>query len=132
MSKRFPILLLCILFLIGCASTAVFPPKVKIHRFDTAERSPNEGSIDIFTSGVQPTQPFKKIAEIEIQDFRASWKQSMDEMQPALVAKAKELGGQGIVILSIDQRSRQRPTGMGGTVEQEYIVGKAAVLIYVQ
>ena len=87
-----------ILFIqVGCA------PKVQITKFSEFPSSPKTGDIDVYTSKDAIKKPYKEIALITVDD--EGWDRSESELLQKLISKAKEIGADGIIILSQDKQS---------------------------
>jgi hypothetical protein len=74
--------------------------------------------------------PYQKIAIIEAEDKRIRKNQNKDELLNVLFAKAKEMGADGVVILSQRERTQIMSAGTGGSYVQEYLYAKVMAFVY--
>jgi|GEM_PF-3312320 len=84
------------LFLLGCA------PIVRVNKFEDNLRPANQGNIQIYTHTESIPYKYKEIALITVDD--EGWERSEQELLDIAVIKAKELGADGLLILSQDKQ----------------------------
>ena len=125
MRQNFGLIILIASLLIGCSFI-----KVKVIETDSVNRPPKVGELDVYTASADIKKPYQQIAIIEAEDKRLLTNQNKDELLGVLFAKAKELGADGVVVLSQDKRTQIMSAGTGGSYEQEYLYAKVMVFIY--
>lgn len=81
---------------VGCAV-------VRVTKFGPLPNLPKVGNIDVYTSHASIKKPYKEIALITVDD--QGWGRSESELLEKLISKAKEMGADGIIILSQDKQS---------------------------
>jgi len=123
--KRILIISVLLLFTVACGRLPV-----KVQLTDTATRSPHTGNIGVFRAVNEIPKPYQQIATIEAEDKRLPQKLNKDELQNRIIAKAKEIGADGIVMLVNEERRRMMPDGMGNSSEQIYLYAKAMAFVY--
>jgi len=126
MKQNFGLILLIASLFISCSSFI----NVKVLETDSANRPPKVGKLDVYTASADIKKPYQQIAIIEAEDKRMTYNQNKDELLNVLFAKAKELGSDGVVILSIESRMQFLSDGDGGTVEWELLYAKVMAFIY--
>ena len=125
MKKLLCVLILMIFLLLGCA-----PRIANFQSLDSNTRPAKTGKLDVFASAVDVKKPYREIALIEVIDARIEIKQNYDEMFQTALSKAREIGADGITIISKERLSREMPTGLGGTTDQIYLYGKVKAIVY--
>jgi uncharacterized protein YbjQ (UPF0145 family) len=125
MRQNFGLILLIASLLIGCSFI-----NVKVLETDSANRPPKVGKLDVYNASADIKKPYQQIAIIEAGDYRTRQNQNKDELLNVLFAKAKELGADGVVILSQERRINYTSGGTGGSVEHEYLYAKVMAFIY--
>lgn len=81
---------------VGCAV-------VRVTKFGPLPSSPKVGDIDVYTSHESIKKPYKEIALITVDD--QGWDKSESGLLEKLISKAKEIGADGVIILSQDKHS---------------------------
>lgn len=81
---------------VGCAI-------VRVTNFGPLPSLPKIGDIDVYTSHASIKKPYKEIALITVDD--QGWDKSESELLEKLISKAKEIGADGVIILSQDKQS---------------------------
>jgi len=125
MKKNIPIVLFLVVFMAACGRLPV-----KVQLTDSATRSPNTGNIEVFKAAAEIQKPHQQIATIEAEDKRLPHKLDKDELVNRIVAKAKEIGADGIVMLANEERRRKMPDGQGNSLEQVYLYTNAMAFVY--
>lgn len=92
MTRLIHVLLILILVQINCA------PSLELTRFDSSPRPPKTGEIDIYTNPEAIEKPYKEIAIIKVTESDLGNKDQT--MFDKLILKAKEIGADGIIVLS--------------------------------
>jgi hypothetical protein len=82
---------------VGCA------PKVLVTKFALLPSLHKTGNIDVYTSHESIKKPYKEIALITVDD--EGYGRSESELLEKLISKAKEIGADGVIILSQDKQS---------------------------
>ena len=90
------LLFFIVLTQVGCAV-------VRVTKFGPLPSSPKVDNIDVYTSHVSIRKPYKEIALITVDD--EGWGTSESKLLEKLISKAKEIGADGIIILSQDKQS---------------------------
>ena len=92
MKKLVYSLLMFLMVQIGCA------PSVELTKLGSLPRSPQTGEMDVYTSAEPIDKPYKEIALIKVtQGLFGNKDQTMFDR---LILKAKEIGADGVIILS--------------------------------
>jgi len=92
LAKVAPLLLLSF----GCAAS------LKVARFDQVGRAPKQGDVEVFSSPQAIKRPYKEIALITADE---GWSDSITALTNKMITKARELGADGIILLSAGQNS---------------------------
>lgn len=87
---------LSLLILTGCNAT------LNVAKFDATKRELTEGSIDVFSSPVAIKRPYKEIALITAEE---GWSNTEADLTQRMIAKAREIGAQAIILLGAEQRT---------------------------
>ena len=98
------------LLLSGCG------PDVLVKDVDNTSRPPNTGQLDMYKSPDEVTRPYKTIKMLRVEDKRVAKNQDEEQMKQRVIAKAKEHGADGIVIIKEGTRNYRVSDGMGGSV----------------
>jgi len=87
---------LFLLLVTGCAAT------LNATRFDTVDRQPTEGTIEVFSSPANITRPYMEIALITAEE---GWDNSEADLTQRMRARAREMGADAIILLGAEQRT---------------------------
>ena len=136
MKQIFGLILLIASLFIGCSSFT----NVKVLETDSANRPSKVGKLDVYQASADIKKPYQQIAIIETENnwtnkqcaTRMEHNQNKDELLNVLFAKAKELGADGVVILSQENRTQFSSDGDGGAVEWECLYVKVMAFIYTE
>ena len=117
MKQNFGLILLIASLFIGCSSFI----NVRVLETDSANRPPKVGKLDVYQASADIKKPYQQIAIIETENnwtnkqcaTRMEHNQNKDELLNVLFAKAKELGADGVVILSQENRTQFSSDGDG-------------------
>jgi len=102
---------------VGCAV-------VRVTKFGPLPSSPKVGNIDVYTSHEAIKKPYKEIALITAKDGSES------KLLEKLISKAKEIGADGIIILSQDKQLIGIPSSEGGTLIISSRIVRGTAIVY--
>ncbi|MEY4386745.1 MAG: hypothetical protein RLY20_2028 [Verrucomicrobiota bacterium] len=114
--------LVALLILAGCAS-----PTVNVARFDTIKRQPTEANIDVYTSPLAIKRPYKEVALITAEE---GWKNSEADLTQRMIAKAREIGAQGIILLGAEKQSSGGIIAGGLYMADDYNTTRCTAIVY--
>ena len=86
----------CAAFFTGCAAT------LNVTRFDAIERDPTKGAIEVFSNPQNIKRPYKEIALITAEE---GWDNSEADLTQRMMARAREIGADAIILLGAAQRT---------------------------
>lgn len=110
LKKHFFVAQALMLLLLGCG------PDIYVKDVDTESRPPNTGELDIYNSVEEVKRPYKTIKTIRVEDDRVAARQDEEQMKRETVAKAKQMGADGLIIMKTGTRNYRVRDGMGGSV----------------
>lgn len=84
------------LIVVSCA------PVIRVNTFDSQSRSPNFGKIEVYSNPQAVPFLYKEIGLITVDD--EGWERSESELLDQAIEKAKQMGSEGIIILSQDKQ----------------------------
>jgi len=87
---------LSLLLLTSCAAT------LNVAKFDSLRRAPTDGTIDVYSSPAGIKRSYKEIALITAEE---GWSNTEADLTQRMIAKAREIGAQAIILLGAEQRT---------------------------
>jgi len=90
------ILIPLLLLATGCAAT------LNVTRFDAIERGHSKGAIEVFSNPQNIKRPYKEIALITAEE---GWDNSEADLTQRMMARAREIGADAIILLGAAQRT---------------------------
>ena len=121
MKKLIWLLFFIVLTQVGCAV-------VRVTKFGPLPSSPKVDNIDVYTSHVSIRKPYKEIALITVDD--EGWGTSESKLLEKLISKAKEIGADGVIILSQDKQLTGIPSSEGGTFISTRRIVRGTAIVY--
>ena len=86
---------LVIVVVLGCA------PAVMLTKFGPLPNSPQTGEVDVYTSAENIKRQYTEVALITVDD--GGYRRSDPELLELLISKAKAVGADGVIILSVHE-----------------------------
>jgi len=101
---------------------------VRVTKFGPLPSSPKVDNIDVYTSHESVKKPYKEIALIMVDD--QGWGRSESKLLEELISKAKEIGADGVIILSQDKQSEGKVVTDGAIYELTRRVVRGTAIVY--